>query len=97
MLILLNKSIHPRPYGGKKQFILAPARLGFGWARTGLGSARLGSSWPGLVSALPVSAWLRLARPRLAWLCPGWLGLGSGLAVPSLSPHFGDLFFLTGH
>ena len=44
MLILCCKSIHPRPYGGKKQVILAEARLGIGLARTGLGSARLGSS-----------------------------------------------------
>ena len=71
MLILYNK-----------QFILAQARLGIGWARTGLGSGRLGSSWPGLGSALPVSAWLHLARPGLAWLCPGWLGSGSARARP---------------
>ena len=44
MLILCNKSIHPRPYAGKKKVILAEARLGIGMARAGLGSARLGST-----------------------------------------------------
>ena len=65
--------------------ILARARLlVLGLAQTGLGSARLGSSWLGLISGLPVSAWLHLAwpgpawlhlaRPGPGWLCSGWLG-----------------------
>ena len=96
ILISLNESTHPRPHGGNKKLILADARLGIGWARTGLGSTRLGSSWPGFVLALPVSAWLRLARPGMAWLCPGWLGfawarLGLDRARPQ--PSFLGLFF----
>ena len=66
------------------RIILARARLlVLGSAQTGLGSARLGSSWLGLSSGLPVSAWLHLARPGPAWLHlarPGPAWLCSGLA-----------------
>ena len=47
--------------------------LGSGLARLGPGSSQLASAL-GLGSALPVAAWLHLARPGAAWLCSCWLG-----------------------
>ena len=50
--------------------IMDAANFGLDPARTKLGSARVGSSWPGLGSTLLVSVWL-----LFAWLGPAWASL----------------------
>ena len=98
MLILWCKSIHPRPYGGKKKS--SWLRLGSGLAWLGPGSAQLASARHDqgssrLCPSRPGSAWLGLEWPGSVRAGSALLGLGSGSAVPGLSPHFGDSFFLS--
>ena len=99
MLILWCKSIHPRPYGGKTNS--SWLRLGSGLAGLGPGSAQLASARHDQGSSRLCPCRLGSARLGLEW--PGsvragsaLLGLGLGSAVPGLSPHFGDAFFLSG-